>query len=89
MARWRDGEMARWRDGEIYRHAVGERVGNADGCVVLLSATTVAAPGVSHARIARCGALGGVGSPPSCTDKCNQPAQTLVTGKRGDQRFTW
>jgi hypothetical protein len=39
----------------------GERVGEADDGVVLRSATTVAAPGVSNARIARCGSLGDVG----------------------------
>jgi hypothetical protein len=49
---------------EMARYTVtpfGERVGEADDGVVLRSATTVAAPGVSNARIARCGSLGDVG----------------------------
>jgi hypothetical protein len=40
---------------KIYRYTVGELMDEAGDCVVLLSATTVAAPGVSNARIARYG----------------------------------
>jgi hypothetical protein len=49
----RPGATKVQRDGEIHRHTVGALVGEADDCVVLLSTTTVAAPGVSNARIAR------------------------------------
>jgi hypothetical protein len=50
------------RDDEIYRHAIaGERVGEADDSVVLLSVTPLAVLGLSNARIARCGSPGDVG----------------------------
>ncbi|MDT7715778.1 MAG: hypothetical protein QOH09_1770, partial [Pseudonocardiales bacterium] len=51
-------------------------VGEANDCVVLLSATTAAAPGLSNARIARRGSLGDVDEP-SAVHRQMQPAAQM------------